>query len=217
METINYGDITTNYSNILQEIKSRIYIVSNIIKAGIDLSGINSQIEICALQIRKCIELMQYAALIANKKQMNAFYHINVNEMQEFKNIRKKLEEINPYYFPIPQELLVTDEPDKNGVYELIKNVENKKYLQKNEVENIWKECSRVIHANNPLTIPLDYEPYMKKISCWTRDIMNLLEHHTILIVGESLKIMLYAESYFDELFKQPSVIILEEYNEGLD
>lgn len=140
-----------------------------------------TNIEFMTLQIRKIIEHIAMSSLIANidlYKEYSEKFSSNWNARYIFRD----LERINPRFYPQPVELSDSNDKDTKEFNEI-----NKNYLTKEEAIKVYNKCNALMHVSNPFGSKIDYEYYEKELVIWYGKIMNLLNQHLIVLVGEEI------------------------------
>lgn len=162
------------YANCMEEIKLRTESVVDMLNKNASTTYKMTNVEFCCLQIRKILELIVMASITAHK---DVYSEINKKFYNHYKVrcILKDLEALHPDFYPIPSEQVV-----KNGkVEEVIRIKEG--YLTKEELIEIYSDCSSIIHVNNPYNrrIP-DVGNIGSKLGMWLDKIIKLLNHHQV-------------------------------------
>jgi hypothetical protein len=87
----------------MQEIRDRLGLVDAVGGHTISTSVQVFDIELEYLQIRKCLELIAFASLIANKDKYSAA-HANFASHWKAKQMLECIEKLNPDFYPLPVE-----------------------------------------------------------------------------------------------------------------
>lgn len=136
-------------------------------------------LESISLQVRKILELIAMASLVANKTEYEKIYS-NFANAWNAEYLLKDLGRVNPDFYPKPVMETPSDDPKvKNHLVDL-----DNDYLTKNEFIKVYKKCGAIMHASNPLGRKIGYEYYKKSIPEWRQKIINLLNNHQIRLLG---------------------------------
>ena len=136
-------------------------------------------IESAALQIRKVLELIAFALLVANK----GIYSKKIEDEWHTGDIIKQMGIKNPNFYPVP---LVCDKTSQA----LTERTNN--YLTKDEFTEVYGKYGDILHRLNPLKVKgLLSDQYYQKQADFIHDssenIKNLLDMHTIQLVNEGI------------------------------
>lgn len=142
------------------------------------------KIETVALQIRRIIESLALASLVANEP----LYKEEAERIKKFwkmQPIFKYIEERNPDFYPKPIEQF-------QGRYE--RNIESKikfveeGFMTRDMCVDVYKECSKILHPQNPFAEDenSDYEQFYSQVPDWINQIVQLLNCHVFRLVGSN-------------------------------
>jgi len=169
------------YLNVLIEIKRRTAVID-----AIHFNKINSlyeatTIETAYLQLRKILELIAFSSLIANinvySKQYSKFStHYNARLM--FQDMAR----VNTDFYPKP----IIQTPSKNPNYVSEWSTPANGYLSKDEFLVLYEKCGRIMHAENPYGVKVDYDKYKEDLPIWISKIVRLLNTHTITLFNDT-------------------------------
>ncbi len=137
-------------------------------------------IESAALQLRKVLELIAFALLVADEL-IYSKNSKNIDKEWHPLKIIKQMEKINHNFYPVP---LVCEETNQTW----IERTNN--YLTKDKFAKVYKKCGDILHRCNPLKELLSNEYFQRKadfIYECSKNIINLLEIHKIQLVNESM------------------------------
>lgn len=163
------------YCNVMEEIKRRTSVIDFFLSGSGHALYEPTTLESIALQIRKILELIAMASLVANKKEYEKAY-TNFSNAWNAEYLLKDLGRINADYYPKAVVEKPSDDPKaKNQLAD-----RDGDYLTKNEFIKIYKKCGAIMHASNPMGRKIGYEYYKKNIPEWRQKIMNLLNNHQI-------------------------------------
>lgn len=161
------------YTQQMELIKRRIEVVDSIIKKKSHSTPYEaSNIELCCLQLRKCIELIVMSSLVANSETYLEMYN-RLGRDWKVPLISKDLERINPNFYPTPIRIIPhEDRPD-----EFIK-FDDGNYISCNALLDYYEKIGAIMHSENPFGNPIDYSEYEMLIRRCRDEIINLLNVH---------------------------------------
>ncbi len=130
---------------------------------------IQPAVEFKALQLRKIIEQILLASLITNADEYKRCYD-RLEKDWNVKCISKDLERLNKDFFPVQaiddhQNHKVEDAPESLGCKALV---------------STYDKLGKYLHARNPFSQELDYNSLSRQIDDMCRQIIKLLNTHTI-------------------------------------
>lgn len=171
-ESMKRPDIVM-YCDVMEEVKRRTSVIDFFLTGGGHALYEPTTLESVALQIRKILELIAMASLVANKKEYERVYS-NFATAWNAEYLLKDLERVNPDFYPKPVVEKPSDDPRvKNHLVD-----REGDYLSKAEFVKVYKKCGSILHASNPLGRKIGYEYYKKSIPEWKQKIINLLNNH---------------------------------------
>ena len=163
------------YLRLMAEIEKRLEVLKGFSNNQINAIYLQATIESEALQLRKILELIAYASLIAHKD-------VYANAFKDFAShwravkIINQIEKLNPDFYPIPTRGL------KNGKWFTLKGG----YLTKKQFKYLYDKCGVVMHAKNPFSNSSQYcLSFHKKVPNYVFKIEQLLSEHKIKLFGE--------------------------------
>jgi hypothetical protein len=167
------------YSSFMQEIKHRVNVISRALEkysAGSSLTGYReSDIEICLLQLRKCLELVMFASIVAH-------YHRGVELQQKLVNnewnattIMKYLGRVNPDFFP---KALTRSTQTVSGAAVMLA-VEGA--MTQDEFGILYdRVCGKYLHASRNRGLMDDHKKIFAEIGVWLVKLTKLLNSHWV-------------------------------------
>jgi hypothetical protein len=179
MQMPNQPDIS-KYCDQMQEIKLRISAIDFLIDGSGGALSQRVTIESVYPQFRKILELIAMASLVANKASIEKIHH-GIENFWNADLILKDLGKINPYFYPKPVQVKPHAEPHIKGEF-VDREMD---YLTRDEFVRLYKICGKVMHADNPLGQKANYAALQSQISKWRQKLVNLLNNHTIRLVGD--------------------------------
>lgn len=168
----------------MQEIRDRLALVDAVGSHTMTTSVQIFDIELVYLQIRKCLELIAFASLIANKDKYSSAY-ANFASHWKAKLMLECIEKLNPDFYPLPVE------PPKvldNGVKHL--DLVPDGFLTRSEFVTLYEKSSEILHSRNPFTTK---DPVVKlgyNTKEWVSRIKRLLKLHVTHLVDGSVWII---------------------------
>jgi len=159
----------------MEEIKHRTNVIDFFLSGKGHALYEPTTLESVGLQIRKILELIAMASLVANKKEYEKVY-TNFAKAWNAEYLLKDLGRINPDFYPKPVIEKTSDDPAVKN--ELVDREQD--YLTKSEFVKIYKKCGAILHASNPAGRKIGYEFYKKNLPEWKLKIVNLLHNHQI-------------------------------------
>jgi len=169
------------YCNVMEEIKRRTSVIDFFLTGNGHALYEPTTLETIALQIRKILELIAMASLVANKQEYEKIYS-NFATAWKAEYLLRDLERVNVDFYPKPVVEKPSDDPQVKN--QLVNRGND--YLTKKEFIKIYKKCGAIMHASNPIGRRIDYEYYKNNISNWRQKIINLLNNHQIRLIGHS-------------------------------
>lgn len=177
----------------MEEIKKRTEVIRGFLDGRCNTLYKQTTAESICLQVRKILELIALASLVANKDEY-AKIRRNFHKDWHGKRILKSVEEINADFYPKPTKQVLDSSGEK-----VIETKEVKfGYLTRRDFENIYDRCGGFLHAQNPFSSPKDIDNFIKVIPTWMEKIMTLLNHHQAQLVQEDLQLWVLMSSKTD-------------------
>ncbi len=186
-------DKIDHYCDVMEEIKKRVEVVNGFLHGGCYTLYMATTLECICLQIRKILELIALGSLVINKKEFST-QHKNFHKHWNGGEILKKLEKINPDFYPTPIKEKPSSVPKVKSDLEDIKDG----YLTKSEFIEVYGRCGKMAHADNPFGPKTNYDYYEKQISKWLKKIMNLLNNHQIRLANDEIMYLIHMKEERD-------------------
>lgn len=181
------------YANCMEEIKKRTEVINAFLTGKCNALYKQTTGESICLQIRKILELIALATLVANKEEY-AKNRSNFATDWHAKRILLSIEKINPKFYPIPSKQVL----DASG--QVIKLDEIKSgFLTRIDFETIFDRCGGLLHAENPFANSKDINNFLKIVPSWMNKIITLLNHHQIQLVKDDLQFWVVMRANTDE------------------
>ena len=183
------------YIQNLVEIKDRLRFLTYLHKYPIIYKEATT--ESIYLQIRKILELIMFCSLVANKEAYISA-HRNIDKHWNAKRIMSALHEINQDFYP---KALIYSDKKREGIKACFDYRNDS--LTKEEFIQIYDECGKILHSNNPFGTSTNYNEYFDKIPFFRDKIMSLLSIHEIKLL-DSCDTNIFV---MNSLEKQPEII----------
>lgn len=167
------------YCRSLDEIRTRLALLRSVCTGNLNTGSENFNYEIAAVNLRKCLELIAFGSLTANKMAYASVYTDFETHWRAVK-LLEKLEKMHPSFYPIA--LLppsVSDSTPRQVHFEL----ETKGFLTRNEFSELYDLCSQVIHTKNPFASQTVIN-FRLSVTEWVNKIETLLRFHRFQLVG---------------------------------
>ena len=137
--------------------------------------GTETRIKTAAVQTRKILEDIAYAALVSNKDIWNKPQE-ELKDLRSPRDIFRNIGKIHPTFFPTPVEIR---EPSKGKPFV----TKTQGVLTKEMLLQIYRELNPLAHSRNPLDEPIDLKYYEKKLPVWLEEIVNTLATHQVTLL----------------------------------
>ena len=165
------------YCQLMEEVKRRTAVVKHFLDGPQHALYEATAIESACLQIRKILELVVLGSLVANQSAWDG----SLRELRNAWNandILRRLRRINPDFYPQP----VNELPQTGPIKSTIVNREDD-FLAEDMFADVYGRLGGIIHANNPIGGPVDYEYWKAEVPKWMRLIINLLNSHQVRVL----------------------------------
>lgn len=144
------------------------------------------ELESAALQLRKAMEAIAFAAIAPNKEQYAAFRK-NAERSPDFREdyqadtIFLSLQRINPDFYPV-----ALSEPILVGARHWHFERSSEEVMTRKSFEKLYKRLGKFLHADNPWGDEKGWNNFSKDLPGAIKKIRELLKkHHTLLRVRE--------------------------------
>ena len=181
------------YAECMEEIKKRTEVVWAFLDGRCNALYKQTDVESICLQVRKILELIALASLVANKEEY-AKSRANFAKDWHAKRILQSIEDINPNFYPSPS-IQVLDKANTKVLE--VKAIESG-FLTRKDFEDIFDQCGGLLHAQNPFSAPKDIDNALKNIPSWLEKIKILLNHHHVQLAQEDLQLWVVMQSNTD-------------------
>ena len=133
--------------------------------------NVETRIQAVAVQTRKILEDIAYAALVSNKDAGG----MTEEELKKLRSPRD-IGQLHPNFFPKPVEMRGPSK-DKSFV------VKTKGVLNREKLLQVYRELNPLAHSTNPMEDPVDLEYYEKRLPIWLEEIVSTLEIHQVMLL----------------------------------
>ena len=169
------------YLELMREIKRRVHFIQ-VLKENRAFAVYNvTWIESICLQVRKILENVAMACLVANGDRLEQLPQ-DMEKMWQADLILRRLEDINPDCYPqplvlqpkgLPQSVLEAGLPAENYRGELVDRP-GSDWLTREEFREVYGRLGQILHAHNPLKGQHDIEYFVEMVPVWHDKIINL-------------------------------------------
>ncbi len=187
------------YLRNMQIIKWRIKAIKDIRTNRCYTTYMSTNIEFCALQIRKILELVAFSALISDvdvyREKLN-----NIEGMWNARLILRDIECIHPNFYPRPIDVSPNDKFRWND--------KSLSYLTKEQFIIIYKKCGKILHEDSVFkddkNMNSTYQVVGTELNTWVELIMNLLDTHIVHLYNQ--KDLFFISMGTDEQFPSGNI-----------
>jgi len=172
-EPEKYQDALNRYCDCMEELKRRISVIDKFLSRAITTGYKQTDVESMCLQMRKVLELIALASLVANKAEYSK-QHKKFADHWHAARILQDLEAVNPNFYPVPGEQVL--DPQTGEVVRIRPLIDG--FLTRNEFSSVYDTCSSILHAENPYGPRADIEDIQRRLPDWRARIICLLNHH---------------------------------------
>lgn len=167
------------YRGLMLEVRNRISATERILNNPSALGFRATAIESIYLQIRLILEAIALGSLIANK---SAYSNVHSSFSKEWnaRKLVKRLEEVNPNFYPVPINQVQTGDPKFPVRWEKVTSG----FLTVGEFIELYGKCGNILHRPNPYGHAIDYKEYENSIPAWINKIIALLKAHQVHFVN---------------------------------
>ena len=185
-----FTEVISLYCGCMEEIKLRVEVARFLFNAQLHSVP---KVESLCLQIRKILELIALASLVAVKDEYAKQYE-KFAQHWHAKYILRDIEKINPSFYPIPSKQIL--DPITGKPYRVEEVTEG--FLTRDEFLTVYETCAEMLHAGNPFGPAKDFEAVARQVLTWVTRIMALLNHHQIQLIRPDLQLWVIMEAKED-------------------
>ena len=137
--------------------------------------NIETKIQAVAVQTRKILEDIAYAALVSNKDAGDRTEE-ELKKLRSPRDIFRDIGQLHPNFYPKPVEMR---DPSKGKSFV----VKTKGVLTKEKLLQMYRELNPLAHSRNPMDEPVDLGYYEKRLPVWLEEIVNTLDTHQVMLL----------------------------------
>lgn len=168
------------YCDVMEEIKRRTSVVWSFLNGKSSTIYKATTIESACFQVRKILELIALASLVANKAEFAA-QNEKFAKVWNARLILNDLERLNPQFYPKP----IREVPSVNpGIVNELQDITDG-FLTKDDFLKVYEKCGAMMHSDNPYGGKTEYEYYDKSIPKWMEKTKHLLNTHSIRLIND--------------------------------
>jgi hypothetical protein len=176
----------------MYDIKSRSNVISRAVHVYSNKSSLTgyseSDVELCFLQLRKILELMMFASLVAHTALGRELQKNIIDREWNASKILNYLARVNPDFFP---SAIRRDVEDKSPAPQMIP-VDGA--LTREEFGRLYdRVCSKYLHASRDLATLNDHDSLFHEVASWASKVNRLLSSHWIVVGTEKAFAVLMA------------------------
>ncbi|GGB22268.1 hypothetical protein [Agarivorans gilvus] len=93
----------------------------------------------------------------------------------------KDMGRVNPDFYPKP----IIQRPSQTAGVQMDWDDRPDDYLTKENFVKVYEKCGAILHSDNPFGSKVDYDYYQSSLPKWRMEVVNLLNAHTIKLVGD--------------------------------
>ena len=184
-------DSLAKYKTQMETIKNRINTIELILSTSLEYTTPYpyTNIELCALQLRKIIESIILSSLVANADIYNKTFR-KLAKVWNVSNIYKELIKLNPRFFPEP--IRIIRHPERRKEYSDGSVDTGDEFVKKDgcitaeeSIETLGR-IGKFMHATNPFSEEVDIDYYEKLVFETSQRIKRLLSIHLVHFIDES-------------------------------
>ena len=168
------------YTDYMQEIKHRTHVIQKVLERhrdGQSLTGYReSDIELCFLQLRKCLELLMFSSINVHYEAGLKLQSKIVNQEWNATKLLKLLERVNPRFYPRP---MIEKQVSQSGTRSMDENT--KDTLTRKEFEQLYdRVCGALLHASRTAQFGGKHDKFFAEIETWLDKLVRLINLHWI-------------------------------------
>jgi len=182
------------YASLMKEVRLRTVVIHFFTTGGGHALYEPPTIESMCLQLRKILELIAMASLVANKGAYSKLYD-DFAKTWNAKFLLKQLKGVNADFYPKP----IVEIPSKRPGVKMDWAPMSADYLTEVEFVKVYEKCGAIMHWGNPFGSQVDYAYYRKQIPIWSRRVVNLLNSHTIRLVNDERLFLIHMKEDTDD------------------
>ena len=134
----------TIYCNCMDEVRGRLQLVRSVGAKAFTTGRMEFDQDVVFLQLRKVLELIGFASLVANKEKYEAEYKQFATQWRA-RRLIEDLEKIHPNFYPMP---IAAPEKLEDGVKRISYVTDG--FMTKDEFPLLYDNCAAMLHMRNP-------------------------------------------------------------------
>ena len=138
--------------------------------------------EAMSLQLRKVLELIAFSALVANEQSIEALFP-DIGTLWRAKAIIKKVEELNPDFFP------KTARTERGEAMFTLHVEPDPEAFSVADFEQLYDALSEVVHSKNPHS-KKPIKPIGRPFTEWVERIRTLLKLHVVFLHEDDVQLV---------------------------
>ena len=188
-------EIRNKYLRCMEEIKKRTEVVDGFLRRELTAKYLQTTVESICLQIRKILELIALASLVANKSEYEKLRK-DFQKDWHAKRILETLDKANPNFYPRPAKQIINSKTGKVDEEMLLTSG----YLTREEFEELYDECCDILHAENPFSGGQQQtQSFLDKTPEWMEKIRLLLNNHHVTLIDEQVELWVIMKAKSDD------------------
>lgn len=166
------------YCNCMEDIKTRVSQIRRIVSGHSPLGNEGLDGEVVCLLLRKALEQVVFASLIANSSAYSAV-HNDLSTAWRAKRLLDRLANVHPEFYPKPFAFSTFETGRVKHLLEV-----NNDYLTREEFVFLYDSCSEVMHTWNPFREDPRVVNFGRPIAEWIDRLQKLLQVHWVKLSG---------------------------------
>ena len=171
---------TVMYCNCMDDIKQRLLKVNKILSGHSPMKHEGLDGEVVCLLIRKSLEQIAFASLIA-QKEVYAKVHADFAKTWHVKRLLERIEAIHPDFYPKPAAFPTVETGRVKHLIDV-----NDGYLTRDDFVVLYGICSEILHTWNPYRAEPRTINTLRPLAEWVHRIQRLLDLHYIQLAGQN-------------------------------
>jgi hypothetical protein len=168
------------YCDLMEEIKRRTRVFAFLINNPAATSYRATTIESAGLQMRKILELIALASLVANEAEFRK-HHADFSKYSDARRTLHSIGKVNPDFYPQPINETPSSDPACKAFFDPLKDG----FLTAEEFLHVYEKLGGLMHADNPFGTRRDFKFYETNLPIWMTRTMCLMKSHLIRLVND--------------------------------
>lgn len=157
------------YAALMTDAKQRIGLVRQLDEGSITTTRSEFDVELACLSLRRVLEVIAFSSLAANKAAYSR-HHSDFGQHWKAEQILKKLEQLNPEFYPVPVVGLGTGHIEPLDV----------PHLTRSDFSTLYDLSSKILHTWNPYKPGPRVVDLIRPVKEWAELVWMLLSVHMI-------------------------------------